>query len=112
MGTSENLVSIQIYLSDRSTTYERKVYAVFDLLGDIGGLIEMSSILLGSLLASISEHSFFIKAIQKLFLVNSYDHKLFAEPNKFRKNGQKAAKERKSIAKLFNKEDQNYLQNH
>ena len=105
MGISENLVNVAIYLSDRSTTYERKIYAVFDLLGDIGGLIEMSMLLLGSMMASISEHSFFIKAIQKLFLVNTYDRKLFIEPNKFKKNGQKAMKDRKSIQKLFNKED-------
>lgn len=112
MGKSETLVSVAIFLSDRSTTYERKIYAVFDLMGDIGGLIEISMLCLGSLLASISEHSFFIKAIQKLFLVNTYDRKLFAEPSKFRKGGQKLNKERKSIQKHFNKEDQNYLNNH
>ena len=61
---------------------------MFDLFGDFGGLQEVFLIIASSLIAPIADHFFLIKAIQKLYLVNTVDDQLFVEstkPDKVRK---------------------------
>lgn len=47
-----------------------------DILGDLGGVIEILMIVLGTFLYPISEHSFILKALQKLYLARTKDAKL------------------------------------
>ena len=46
-------------------------------MGDLGGVMEIVSVAFGFFLFCLSEHSFYMGAIQKLFLANTKDVKLF-----------------------------------
>jgi hypothetical protein len=50
---------------------------VFDLLGDLGGITEVIMIIFGTFLFSISEHSFYLTASQKLFYAKTSDNEVF-----------------------------------
>lgn len=52
-----------------------------DLLGDLGGVVEVLTILFGIFLFPISEFSFILEASQKLFYARSTDKSLFKQPN-------------------------------
>jgi len=43
------------------------VIEAFDLLGDLGGVIEVIIVLFGFMIYPISEHSFMLKATKKFF---------------------------------------------
>ena len=64
-------------------THERKDYSLFELMGALGGLIELVLLIFGVLLHPISENSFIVEAIEKLFWANTKD------PNLFNKNKKK-----------------------
>jgi hypothetical protein len=70
----------QVFLMSEEVTHKRKVYGWMDLLGDLGGVTEVVMICFGFFLFPISEHSFYIKAINKMFLARSTDKSLFAPP--------------------------------
>ena len=57
--------------------HERRIYSFLDLMGDLGGVLEIVSVVFGFFLFCISEHSFNMGAIQKLFLAKTKDVKLF-----------------------------------
>jgi hypothetical protein len=44
---------------------------VFDLLGDLGGVTEVIMIAFGAVFFSVSEHSFYLTASQKLFFART-----------------------------------------
>ena len=54
-----------------SDVHKRSVYNILDLFGDLGGLIESTSLVFGFIFFPISKHSFFMKAIKKLFYANT-----------------------------------------
>lgn len=56
---------------------EREVYALLDLLGDLGGASEILLIVFGIIFYPISEFSFKIKAFQKLYLAKSKNMNIF-----------------------------------
>ena len=70
-------IAFDLVLSPEYNTDFRTVYNLFDLFGDFGGLSEVILILSASLMAPISEHFFFIKAIQKLYLAKTVEEHLF-----------------------------------
>jgi hypothetical protein len=47
-----------------------------DILGDLGGVIEILMIVLGTFLYPISEHSFILKALSKLYMARTRDGQL------------------------------------
>ena len=47
-----------------------------DILGDLGGVIEILMIVLGTFLYPISEHSFILKALSKLYMARTRDEQL------------------------------------
>jgi hypothetical protein len=49
-------------------------------LSDLGGVIQILYTLFGILLLPISEHSYVIKAIQKLFMAQTKKDNLFEKP--------------------------------
>jgi hypothetical protein len=53
------------------------VYGILDALGDYGGVEGVLLVLSALLLSPISSHSFYIKAIQKLFIAKTRDYALF-----------------------------------
>jgi hypothetical protein len=62
-------------------SHKRRVYGWLDLLGDLGGVTEVVMIVFGFVLFTISEHSFYIKAISTLFLARTEDKELFINKN-------------------------------
>lgn len=73
-----NLLSQSVLvLSSETIRYTRKVYGMIDLLGDLGGVIEIVMLFFGFFLYPISEHSFNLEAIKKLFFASTSDETLF-----------------------------------
>jgi hypothetical protein len=59
------------FLSEDATYYEREVYNVVDLIGEIGGVAEFFLILFGLVIYPFSKQSFNIENSEKLFLAKS-----------------------------------------
>jgi hypothetical protein len=80
-GASEEkkilLYSSTIQLHNESVKFNRQIYNIFDLLGDLGGVTEVIMIVFGFFLFSISEHSFYLTAFSELFYARTVDEKMF-----------------------------------
>lgn len=61
----------QLILTTTQKVHERQVYGLLDMMGDLGGVIEIIMILSQLALSGLSEHSFLLKAIEKLYLVKT-----------------------------------------
>jgi hypothetical protein len=57
--------------------HSRKKYALLDLLGDLGGVLEVVMLAFGFFLFPISEHSFILKAAHRLFYARTTSDKIF-----------------------------------
>ena len=57
-----------------------------DLLGDLGGIMEIFFMVFGVVLFRISEFSFNVYATQTMFLANTKSKNLFINPKKLQKN--------------------------
>lgn len=57
------------------------MYNFLDLLGDLGGLTEVFMVSFGFFLYPISEHSYHVQAIKRLFMARTKDDDLFLKPN-------------------------------
>ena len=68
-----NLAELQVGFSEVSSTHIISAYTVFDLCSFAGGLAILTYWLFSCLLAPLAEHSFFISAIQRLYLVHLSD---------------------------------------
>ena len=71
--TFENEFGLSPFGSQR----RRQAYSLLDVLGDIAGMFELISAVLGLVLYKVSEHSFQLKALNRLFLVSTEDAALF-----------------------------------
>ena len=58
-------------------THVRRIYSLFELIGDLGGITEVVMLCFGFFLYSVSEHSFVLKAVKKLFKARTKDPNLF-----------------------------------
>lgn len=47
------------------------------MLGDFGGIYSLLSFLIGLVVIPVAQHSFILKAIQKLYMARTLDEKLF-----------------------------------
>jgi hypothetical protein len=71
------LQNIVLLLDQTGIEHSRRKYALFDLLGDLGGVTEVIMIFFGIFLYPISEHSFVIKAAKKLFYARTNRDDIF-----------------------------------
>lgn len=53
--------------------HSRKEYDVIDLLGDVGGIQNILSLIVGFIFLSISEYGFIINAFNKFFILSEKD---------------------------------------
>lgn len=81
-----NLLSVDITLSDEIIMHDRCVYTLMNLFGDIGGMKGVIIALLGLLVNPITEHSFFLKVLELLFMAQTTDKSLFNHKNLNKKN--------------------------
>lgn len=51
-----------IFLNEEGKHFVREVYDILGVLGDLGGIFELSMIIFGFFLFPISEYSFYLKA--------------------------------------------------
>ena len=49
-------------------------------MGDLGGVLELIAIIVGIAVSPYSEHSFILKALQKLYLARTRTTGLFIQP--------------------------------
>ena len=58
--------------------HSRESYDITDLIGDLGGVLEVMISAIGFFLFPISSHSFGLKILEKLFLARTNDKKIFS----------------------------------
>jgi hypothetical protein len=68
---------VNIGLDPRVMMHTTNVYHLFDLVGDIGGVLEVFMIALWFFLAPISQFSFEMSAMKRLFLAKTLDPTFF-----------------------------------
>lgn len=66
-----------IYHDQIGVGHERAIYSLLDLLGDLGGVTEVMMIVFCFIILPISEHSFVVKAMKKLYIARTKDSDLF-----------------------------------
>jgi len=71
------LLRVSIFLQDEAVFYQREVYNLLDLVGDMGGVVEIIVIVFGVILYPIAEQAFILKAISELFKARTSDSDLF-----------------------------------
>ena len=62
---------------------------MIEVLGDVGGVVEIILVFFSFLIVPISTHSFYIKAINKFFVAYTKDSKIFKAKNLWTKLGMK-----------------------
>lgn len=68
-----------LFMDQVTIQHGRRIYSLFDLLGDLGGVTEVIMICFGFMLYPISEHSFYLKAFKKLFIAKTEDETIFIQ---------------------------------
>jgi hypothetical protein len=63
--------------NEKKKIFERTVYSFFGVLGDVGGVAQVLSIVFSFILSPISFHSYLGKAVASLFLVKTKEDGLF-----------------------------------
>ena len=58
--------------------HSREAYDITDLIGDLGGVLEVLISGFGLFLFPISTHSFVLKILEKLFLARTSDKNIFS----------------------------------
>lgn len=77
--------SIFIYsftLSEVKIEHTREIYNLLDVIGDLGGVIDIVILLIGFFVFPYSEHNFYLKAIQKMFLARTKNNSIFIQSRK------------------------------
>ena len=75
------LAQVRFFLTAAMYSHKRKIYCIEDLMGDMGGILEIFVFMLEWLIVPISAHSFFMQATKFLFLARIEDPKFFLDPN-------------------------------
>lgn len=84
--SEDPLAQVQINISSTGRKHERRVYGYFDLLGDLGGVLEMVLVFFGFFINPVAEHSFIFKATNKLYLARTNTPGVFLEKPKWAKS--------------------------
>ena len=79
-------------LEQQGITHQREVYTAIDALGDLGGFIEITLIVFGSIFLPISRYSFYLKAARFMFFARTKDSSLFLKSDKKDTSIEKLAK--------------------
>lgn len=78
---SQNLLLLEhtLFLCSAHITHKRKIYDIVALLGDLGGVTEVITLVLGCLLFRISKSSYNMMSTKRMFLARTKDDELFDE---------------------------------
>ena len=72
-NTNDKLAKINIYISSLKRMHTREVYGFIDILGDLGGVLEVIMVVMSGILMPISEHHFILQAAKRMFMAKSTD---------------------------------------
>ena len=75
--TRDILCRYNFYVSNLQKTHSRTVYGFIDLLGDLGGVLEVIMVVMGAILYPIAEHHYTLQAAKRIFMARTSDPKLF-----------------------------------
>jgi hypothetical protein len=78
---ADTLHSINLTIHIEIIENSREVYNVLEILGDLGGVLEVVIAIVGLFFYPISHHRFVLKALKKLFLARTHDSQLFSKTN-------------------------------
>ena len=62
-----------IFVDSSMIVHTRKTYTLLNMIGELGGITKVIMFVFGFFLYPISEHSFTLKALKKLYLAKSND---------------------------------------
>lgn len=77
------IFSVNIGLDSRIQMHMTSVYHLFDLVGDIGGVLEVFLVCLMLFIAPFSKFSFEMEALKSLFLARTNDPNVFEDEKSF-----------------------------
>lgn len=80
------------FLDQQGIMHHREVYTAIDALGDLGGFIQITLIIFGSIFLPISRYSYYLKAARFMFFARTKDGKLFVKGDKNSRQFEKLAK--------------------
>ena len=89
------VMMINNWLFEIETTHEREIYNILDLVGDLGGTLGFFTALVGVLVYPISKFGYNLKALEKLYLVDSEDPSIVHIPTMKKKNNKSKFKSNK-----------------
>jgi hypothetical protein len=72
-----SIYQTKLYRDNFKVNHDRMIYGLIDLLGDLGGVLEIVLLVTGFFLNNIAEHSFYTNSISKLYMANTKDTKMF-----------------------------------
>lgn len=73
-----------VSLSNETIQHSRQIYSLLDLFGDLGGLLEVLSIIFSACIAPWAAFKFDYKAISKLYNVHTRSEGLFRPTNSWK----------------------------
>lgn len=68
---------MEVQLDQSGVLEKRRKYALLDLLGDLGGVLEVILLAFGFFLLPLSEFSYLIEAAQSLFYARTHRDDIF-----------------------------------
>ena len=74
--------SAEITLQFEYIQHSREVYGFLDLIGDLGGITELTLLIFGSVFLPISKHSFYLNVIKTLYLASTVESSIFSDSKK------------------------------
>lgn len=101
-GDEKDLYKIFITFDQIFTKHKRTQYNLIDILGDVGGVLELLIFIFGVVMYPWSEFSFLTKALQRLYLARTKKESLFIK----KKNKNKKVKVLKVDTPEYVKENQ------
>ena len=66
-------------MADTYTLHERSVYGIFDLFGEYGGVQSIIYFITAFFLSPLSEHSFYMRAIEKMYIGRTKSKRVFTD---------------------------------
>ena len=84
---SNTVYQLGLYLYQEQITHVREIYDILGVLGNLGGISEIFLLIFGIVAFPYSQFSYYLKVIEKLYLVRTCEIDLFKNGKSKKKNG-------------------------
>ena len=75
---------IDFYVSSEQNEHTRQIYNILNLASDFGGLLAVVFAFAEGFIYFIAEHSFYVRALQNLYVAKTPNHKVFRRSRNIR----------------------------